>query len=114
MKHKALLVAAAWLMLGGCALFQPPSEDPMLARVEQLERRLENLERVLENQSLVNLAQQVDSLERRSDQHPHRWRQDRLSHSFRPRRAFSSLAALRDRYGKIRNAGRVATHDVVG
>jgi tol-pal system protein YbgF len=67
MKRNALWFAAAWLMLGGCALFEPPSEDPMLGRMEELERRLENIERVLENQSLVNLTQQVDTLERRSD-----------------------------------------------
>ncbi len=68
MKRNALLFGAAWLMLGGCALFEPPSEDPMLGRMEDLERRLEGIERVLQNQSLVTLTQQVDALERRSDE----------------------------------------------
>ncbi len=68
MRLNNLCLGAAALLLSGCALFEPPSEDPMIARMEQLERRLENIERMLDNQSLVNLTQQVDSLERRADQ----------------------------------------------
>ena len=68
MKLNSLWLGVTAVILGGCALFEPPSEDPMLARIELLEQRLENLERLLDNQSLVTLTQQVDGLERRSDQ----------------------------------------------
>jgi len=55
--------------VSGCTLFQPPpSEDPVLIKLSELERRLESIERIVDNQSLVELSQQVSSLERRSDQ----------------------------------------------
>ncbi len=69
MIRKILVVAYSALMLGGCTLLQPPpAEDPVLIKLNQLERRLENIERVVDNQSLARLAQQVDALERRADQ----------------------------------------------
>ncbi len=68
MKIAILLVGSTGL-LGGCAMFEtPPSEDPVLAKLTDLERRLESVERVVNNQSLVQLTQQVSALERRSDQ----------------------------------------------
>lgn len=68
MKIAILLVGSTGL-LGGCAMFEtPPSEDPVLAKLTDLERRLESIERVVNNQSLVQLTQQVSALERRSDQ----------------------------------------------
>lgn len=60
-----LLLLVALLPLGGCELLQPPGEDPVLAKLTELERRMEAIERVVQNQSLVNLTQQVSSLERR-------------------------------------------------
>jgi tol-pal system protein YbgF len=61
----ALLVVA----LGGCSLLQPaPAEDPLLVRLTALERRLESIERIVDNQSLVQMTQQVSSLERRVDE----------------------------------------------
>ena len=54
--------------MAGCELLQPPTEDPAMARIAELERRLEAIERVVENQSLVQMSQQVDALERRTDQ----------------------------------------------
>ena len=55
--------------MGGCALFEPPpSEDPVLIQLAELERRLESIERIVDNQSLVQLSQQVSALERRADQ----------------------------------------------
>jgi tol-pal system protein YbgF len=54
---------------GGCALFEPPpSEDPVLIKLNELERRLESMERIVDNQNLVHLSQQVNALERRADQ----------------------------------------------
>ena len=68
MKIAILLVATTGL-LGGCALFEtPPSEDPVLVKLTDLERRLESIERIVNNQSLVQLTQQVSALERRADQ----------------------------------------------
>jgi len=61
---KTLLVLLAILPLGGCELLQPPGEDPVLAKLAELERRMEAIERVVQNPSLVNLTQQVAALER--------------------------------------------------
>ena len=62
------LVLAA-ITLGGCALFESaPQEDPVLVRLNELERRLASIERIIDNQSLVQLTQQVSALERRADQ----------------------------------------------
>ena len=67
MKTPLLLLAVA-LVLGGCELMQPPGEDPVLIKLNELERRMEAIERVVQNQSLVNLTQQVGSMERRDDE----------------------------------------------
>jgi len=69
MMRKTLAAACSVVVLSGCTLLQPPqSEDPVLAKLNQLERRLENIERVVNNQSLVQRPQQVAALERRADQ----------------------------------------------
>lgn len=57
----SMLLAAA--VLGGCAI-TPPAEDPVLIKLDEIDRRLSALERVLANGSLVDLTIQVDSLER--------------------------------------------------
>jgi len=64
---KPLFVVATSLLFGGCAL-TPPAEDPVLIKLNELERRLESIERVVQNQSLVNLTQQVGAVERRGDE----------------------------------------------
>lgn len=56
------------LALGGCELMQPPGEDPVLIKLNELERRMAAIERVVQNQSLVNLTQQVSTVERRGDE----------------------------------------------
>ena len=66
-RSKILLVPAA-LLLGGCQLLQPRGEDPVLAKLTELERRLATIERVVQNQSLVNLTQQVGAMERQGDE----------------------------------------------
>lgn len=48
-------------------MLTPPSEDPVMIKLEELDQRLQAIERVMENQSLVQLTQQVDALERRAD-----------------------------------------------
>ena len=47
------IAAAPVLVLGGCALLQPPAEDPVLVKLDELERRMQAIERVVQNQSLV-------------------------------------------------------------
>ena len=66
-RNKALLLVASAVALSGCELLQP-TQDPVLDKLTELERRLENIERVVQNQSLVNLTQQVSSVERRGDE----------------------------------------------
>ena len=69
MRRNSLFTAASILMLSGCTLLQPaPAEDPVLVKLDQLERRLESIERIVNNESLVQLSQQVSTLERRADQ----------------------------------------------
>jgi len=65
--RKPLLTVVSVLVFGGCTV-TPPSEDPVLIKLTELERRLQNIERVVQNQSLVNLTQQVSSAERRGDE----------------------------------------------
>ena len=68
-KSVRLLLLATLFALGGCELLQPPQgEDPVVARLNDLDRRLAAIERVVQNQSLVNLTQQLAALERRSDE----------------------------------------------
>lgn len=60
-----LIILVPLAGLSGCeTLMAPQGEDPVLARLAELERRLESIERVVRNQSLVDLTQQVASLER--------------------------------------------------
>ncbi len=74
MRRVLLIAAPACLVLTGCMAQLPtlPSqqasaEEPVNARLAEIERRLESIERVVRNQSLVSMAQQVDALERRVD-----------------------------------------------
>jgi tol-pal system protein YbgF len=65
----SLLLLSPALALGGCTLLAPqPSEDPVLLKLDDLERRMQAIERVVQNQSLVNLTQQVGAMERRDSE----------------------------------------------
>ena len=66
--RQSILLTLCTLAVSGCTLLQAPSEDPVLIKLTELERRLESIERIVDNQSLVHLTQQVSSLERRTDQ----------------------------------------------
>jgi tol-pal system protein YbgF len=64
MKHRcatASLVSA--LLLAGCAT-TPPAEDPVLIKLTEIEDRLDRVERVTANDSLVQMASQVDEMQR--------------------------------------------------
>ncbi|HEX5787235.1 MAG TPA: tol-pal system protein YbgF [Woeseiaceae bacterium] len=54
------------LLAAGCAT--APEEDPVLIKLDELDRRLTSIERVIQNQSLVELTQDVSSLQRRTDE----------------------------------------------
>lgn len=63
------LVIVPVMFLAGCELLQPqPAEDPVMVKLNELERRLTNIERVVDNQSLVQLTQQLTTVERRTDE----------------------------------------------
>ena len=62
--RKLFLIAPAFL--AGCLGVTPPSEDPVLLKLEDLDRRLGAIERMVQNQSLVDLSQQVTALERQA------------------------------------------------
>jgi len=51
--------------MSGCLAVTPPSEDPVLIKLDELDRRLQAIERVVQNQSLVTMTQQLSALERR-------------------------------------------------
>ncbi|NCF24404.1 MAG: tol-pal system protein YbgF [Gammaproteobacteria bacterium] len=69
MKGSHTLVAVpAILLIAGCTVLTPPSEDPVLIKLEELDRRLQAIERVVQNQSLVSMTQQLSALERRVDE----------------------------------------------
>ncbi|NNF17019.1 MAG: tol-pal system protein YbgF [Gammaproteobacteria bacterium] len=54
-------LSAVLLCICGCAT-TPPSEDPVLLKLTELENRLVTIERVVNNQSLVSLQGQLDQL----------------------------------------------------
>lgn len=56
-----LLSAAMAVLVAGCA--STPEEDPMVVKMNDLDRRLERFERVMANQSLLDLAQQLQALQ---------------------------------------------------
>ncbi len=68
MRRTSLFLLVPVLALGGCELMQPPAEDPVLIKLDELDRRMAAIERVVQNQSLVNLTQQVSAVERRGDE----------------------------------------------
>ena len=65
----SLLLLVPALALGGCTLFETqPDEDPVLVKLDDLDRRMQAIERIVQNQSLVNLTQQVSAMERRDSE----------------------------------------------
>lgn len=64
--NRPLLLVPALIAIGGCTLLQPV-DDPVLVKLDELERRMQAIERVVQNQSLVNLTQQVSTMERQND-----------------------------------------------
>lgn len=65
MAKKFLLILAPLIVLGGCATTNP-AEDPIAVKQQELDRRLAAVERILASGSLVDMAVQVDNLERQA------------------------------------------------
>ena len=59
------LLALVPAFIAGCAM-TPPQEDPVLVKLNELDRRLATIERVLENGSLVELTMQSEELHRQT------------------------------------------------
>ena len=59
------IVAVGMLFLSACTV-TPPEEDPVLLKLDDLDRRLAAIERVLANGSLIDLTMQVDELQRQN------------------------------------------------
>lgn len=57
------VVLLPFVLLAGCAM-NTPADDPVVIRLNEMERRVQAVERILANGSLVDLAVQVDNLQR--------------------------------------------------
>jgi tol-pal system protein YbgF len=57
------VILGAAATLSSCALMQPPEEDPVQIRLNDLDSRLQRIERVVTNQSLVELAQRLERMQ---------------------------------------------------
>ena len=55
-------LALVTVLLAGCATV-PPDQDPVQIRLNNLDARVSRVERIMSNQSLVQMAQQVDTLQ---------------------------------------------------
>jgi tol-pal system protein YbgF len=55
-------LALVTVLAAGCATV-PPDQDPVQIRLNNLDARVSRVERVMSNQSLVQMAQQVDTLQ---------------------------------------------------
>ena len=57
-----VLLALVTVLAAGCASV-PPDQDPVQIRLNDLDARVSKVERVMSNQSLLQMAQQVDTLQ---------------------------------------------------
>ncbi|MEX2125143.1 MAG: tol-pal system protein YbgF [Woeseia sp.] len=62
---KSPLALLPAIVLAGCAMTDP-ADDPVVLKLNDLERRLISVERVLASGSLVDIAMQVDNLQRQA------------------------------------------------
>ncbi len=117
MNDKPLLLLLPLIVLGGCSLIQP-SPNPVLVRMDDIERRLELIERKLDNQSLVQLTQQIETLERRSDQQQgaaETLQHDAQGTATRQRQLYADLdARLQSLEGGLRARGGVLESGYLG
>lgn len=62
-RFKRVAAAVALTALVSACATVPPEEDPVLLKLQELERRLAAVERVVQNDSLVQLVTRVDALQ---------------------------------------------------
>ena len=60
--RQIVLLALVTVLAAGCASV-PPDQDPVQIRLNDLDGRISKVERVVSNQSLLQMAQQVDTLQ---------------------------------------------------
>ena len=60
--RQIVLLALVTVLTAGCASV-PPDQDPVQIRLNDLDGRVSKVERVVSNQSLLQMAQQVDTLQ---------------------------------------------------
>jgi tol-pal system protein YbgF len=58
--NKLAITLAAGVIATGCAI--PPEEDPVLIKLDELDRRVGTIERVVQNQSLLQIAADLDMM----------------------------------------------------
>jgi tol-pal system protein YbgF len=114
LRIQSLGILLPLVALGGCALLQP-TEDPVLGKLEQLERRLQVQEQATRNQSLVNVTQQVAAIERQSAEN--RGRVETLENSaeataVRQRQLYADLdARIQELESALRNQAMAGAAD---
>jgi tol-pal system protein YbgF len=65
-QRKALLAIGSSLLLMTACTLTPPQDDPVLVKLDDIDRRLAALERIVASGSLVELTMQVDELQRQA------------------------------------------------
>jgi tol-pal system protein YbgF len=58
------VVLATVLLVSGCAMLQPPEENPLYIKQGELDTRVTRVERVIDSEGLVNLLKQLEQLEK--------------------------------------------------
>ena len=68
LRHALGIALVAILAAGGCAMLEPPAPqvDPVQARLDEMDRRLAALERMLASGALIDLTEEVDTLQRQT------------------------------------------------
>jgi len=66
LRMKTLALSASLLFLTAACALTPPADDPVLLKLDELERRLAAIERVLASGSLVDLTVQADDLQQQT------------------------------------------------
>jgi tol-pal system protein YbgF len=74
--NKLAVVLAAGAIAAGCVM--PPEEDPVLIKLDELDRRVGTIERVVQNESLLQIAAELDIM--RDELRELRGQSDALQH----------------------------------
>jgi len=114
LSRKPIGILLPAIALVGCELLQP-TDDPVLGKLDQLERRMQVQEQATRNQSLVNVTQQVAAIERQSAEN--RGRVETLENSaeataLRQRQLYADLdARIQELESAMRNRAAAGAAD---